>query len=1150
MLTRLTYPNVGVELKRLLQRIRNPWVLGSAVALALYALAGFLLIPTLVRHYVPKLAAEQLRCQAGVAEVRFNPFLFEFEAKDFSFKDAAGEALFGFKSLFVDFELESLFRWAWTFADIRLEGWSADLMIDREGQLNLAKIGAALPESDEASKPEDKPPRLMLKHMELRGGSVKFTDRSKSTPVTETVSPIDLAFDTISTLPGRRGSHVVSAKLPHGGVVEWKGDVSLNPILSEGVVRLKGFKLATLWNLIRDQLDLAEPSGEVGARAQYRFRYEQAKADLTLSEVGAKVAGLRLSIPAAPKPILVLDTIEIAGARFDLASRELTVPTFNVHKGRVAVSVNEAGIANWETLVKTGANTNAARPTPPARSGAPEAPWRVKLGAFKLADIGITYADASHGIPSVVSVGAFKLGLSAEAETGAALPKGRIRDLTVSLERIAIAERDKSDSLAILDSIKLEGGAMDLEKREATVQRVALQGGGAKLTRDANQSIRWLELFGPREQENLQTGVTETRNVEEGKPWRLALKALDLRGFHIALADQSISPELAYDIEDMQVALTDISNDGKTPIGFDARLKIKQGGALSTAGQLSQKADRAEAQVTIEGMNLAPLKSLVAQVAALTLESAAVSAKLRVDYNQAKTGPSLKATGAFSLDNLLLNESKSVKPFLSWKALSADGIDLGLGPDKMSIKEVRLVEPDTKIVIFKDQTVNLATAFQQKAAPSSRPPAKTEKRKTDPANPFPMSVERVRIERAKVDFADLSLVLPFAARIHDLSGAVTGISSAPTNRTRVKLEGRVDEYGQVNVEGSLSPLQLETFSDVKLIFRNVAMPPLSPYTGTFAGRRIQSGKLNLDLQYKVEERRLKSNNTIILEQFTLGERVESPNAVDLPLDLAIALLTDSEGKINASVPIEGDVDSPEFRVGHLIWEAVVNLVTTAVSAPFKALGAIVGGEEGIDAILFRPGIDTVSPPEREKLAKVAEALTKRPKIVLTVHGTYDPAADGEALRSMQVRLALARELGVDLQPGEDPGPVAADNADTQRALEALSEQRHGEDAIEAFETSYEKSEGKKPKRVSAILSLMGRASEDVDFYEKLFQQLVEKTPLATADLEALAARRGMAVIKELRSQAGFDPSRASAGEIEQVPDTQADNVPTKLELGA
>lgn len=406
-------------MKRLVQRIRDPWVLGIAAAVALYALAGFLLIPYLVRHYVPKLAGEQLRCQAAVAEVRFNPFLFELEAKDFSFKEAAGETIFGFQRLFVDFDLESLFRWAWTFADIRLEDWSLDLVIDREGRLNLAKIAARLPESNEASPPAEKPPRLLLKHMAFTGGSVKFTDHSKSTPIAETVSPIDVELDAISTLPAHRGSHVVSAKLANGGVVEWKGHVSLNPILSEGEVRLEGFKLATPWNFIRDQLDLAEPLGNVGAKARYRFRYEQAKADLTVNDVGVKLKGLRLSTPSASGPILVLDTIEVAGARFNLASRELTVPTFNVQSGHIAVSVDEKGIANWETLVKTRANTDAPQPTLPAAvtsAAAPKAPWRVKLEAFKVADVGITYADASHAIPSVISVGAFKLGLGAEGE--------------------------------------------------------------------------------------------------------------------------------------------------------------------------------------------------------------------------------------------------------------------------------------------------------------------------------------------------------------------------------------------------------------------------------------------------------------------------------------------------------------------------------------------------------------------------------------------------------------------------------------------------------------------------------------------------------------------------------------------------------------
>jgi Domain of Unknown Function (DUF748) len=328
------------------------------------------------------------------------------------------------------------------------------------------------------------------------------------------------------------------------------------------------------------------------------------------------------------------------------------------------------------------------------------------------------------------------------------------------------------------------------------------------------------------------------------------------------------------------------------------------------------------------------------------------------------------------------------------------------------------------------------------------------------------------------------------------------------------------------------------------------MPSLSPYSGTFAGRKIRSGKLNMDLEYKVENSRLKSGNKIVLEQFTLGERIESPNAVSLPLDLAIALLTDSEGKINASVPVEGDLDHPEFGYGKLIWQAIVNLITKAVTAPFHVLASVIGGsEEDIGVVLFEPGSDAIPPPEHERLKKVAQALIQRPKIKLTVLGGYDPKLDGGALRSLQVRRALAQKLDVRLQPGEDPGPVAFSSAKSQRALEDLAAERGGRNALDDFQANYEKASGKRVKRIGAISAFLGRASEDQDFYEQLFEHLVDTAPLPEADLKALADRRSKAVVKELTSQSGLDRARVAAGKVEPASEASEGNVPTKLDLG-
>src|SRR5207237_7687225 len=125
-------------------------------------------------------------------------------------------------------------------------------------------------------------------------------------------------------------------------------------------------------------------------------------------------------------------------------------------------------------------------------------------------------------------------------------------------------------------------------------------------------------------------------------------------------------------------------------------------------------------------------------------------------------------------------------------------------------------------------------------------------------------------------------------------------------------------------------------------FRNVPMPTLSPYSATFAGRRIVAGTMNLDLQYKIDRSELLGDNKVVLQRLKLGERVESPGAMKLPLDLAIAILSDTEGRIDIALPVRCNVDNPDVSYGHVIWQALVTVITKVPTAAFRSLGALLG----------------------------------------------------------------------------------------------------------------------------------------------------------------------------------------------------------------
>ena len=81
-----------------------------AVLVGLYAAAGFYGVPRLVRSQVTELFQRDYGRTVSLGEVRFNPFTFEFEARDFSVPDADGTRMLGFDRFYVNFESSSLWH--------------------------------------------------------------------------------------------------------------------------------------------------------------------------------------------------------------------------------------------------------------------------------------------------------------------------------------------------------------------------------------------------------------------------------------------------------------------------------------------------------------------------------------------------------------------------------------------------------------------------------------------------------------------------------------------------------------------------------------------------------------------------------------------------------------------------------------------------------------------------------------------------------------------------------------------------------------------------------------------------------------------------------------------------------------------------------
>ncbi len=91
-------------------------------------------------------------------------------------------------------------------------------------------------------------------------------------------------------------------------------------------------------------------------------------------------------------------------------------------------------------------------------------------------------------------------------------------------------------------------------------------------------------------------------------------------------------------------------------------------------------------------------------------------------------------------------------------------------------------------------------------------------------------------------------------------------------------------------KGKIKPLIENRYSDLEVVFSGFNLNRISTYSVKYAGYAIDRGNLSFDLTYKVSQSELKGENVVVIDQLTLGSKVESKDAVKLPIPLAVALV--------------------------------------------------------------------------------------------------------------------------------------------------------------------------------------------------------------------------------------------------------------------
>jgi hypothetical protein len=715
---------------------------------------------------------------------------------------------------------------------------------------------------------------------------------------------------------------------------------------------------------------------------------------------------------------------------------------------------------------------------------------------------------------------------SLQAHTLAISPRGDRSQTTTPW--ISLSELDVNDTKVVLND------------RTAVVGEVLLRHPVVQVWREADGTLNLQQLAGTgaaastppaREVPTAATTPAATTSATASQAWKVSLTKLSIEGADIAAEDRSVKPALKLKVAPLNLTVQNASSEGTQPLNYDLQTGIGDGGKLHTAGSVTLTPLAAQVSVDLKALDLSVLQPYVAQQADAVLYHGVASSDLKIDYAEkpAKGQPQLKVSGAAEVAALATRDSITNADFVTWSALGASGVKYQMNPSSLDIERVYAKGLYSRVIIASNGTINIKDVMRTPGAPppAAPAPAPEAKHKTLRSAPgksappassgptMPMRIRRIDIEDSTADFTDHSIQPNFNAGITALHGSVVGLSSAPSARAKITLDGSVGDYAPVQIRGEINPFLATGYTDLSMSFHNMELTSFNPYSGKYAGYSIDQGKLSTDMHYHIENRKLDATHHIVIDQLQFGAATESKQAAPLPIKLAVAILKDRNGVITLDLPeITGTIDDPKFKIAPLIWTFVLELMKKVVEAPFAAIGAMFGGGHELSYVDFEPGSAMLADAAAPKLAKLSSALVEKPQLKLDVplHATGD--LDVAALSKVALDQAVSgvQSAGSKRVPKGNAG-ASLDQTARLDALLAIYRQKLGKEPEYPGEDNGKAQNPNDPNATAA------------GHIEWLQQQLLPQFKPSADDLNALGKARAEAVQGALLTNKDLPPER-------------------------
>lgn len=978
----------GARVKKILH---NRWVKTLLVVLLLvcvYGAAGHWLLPWWLESFIPQQLQSLTGRQARVAEVRINPFTLEARIKGLQLLGPKGnQPAVDIGSLYVNLSAASIAHLAVVVDEVRIDQPRlafARLQPDRYSFSDIIEHFAQT--SPPAPHKEGEPLHFALYNIQLSHGAVEFEDAVAGRK--HHIKQLNFALPFISNLQHDVDVFVtpkLSAKV-NGSLLQIDGRSKpfTDTLVTQLALNLEALDIPSYMALVPVALPYTPVQGTLSSHLSLDFSVDaQGQPHVQLSGQ-LQLANLKV-VPKGKSSSVSLGKLALQLDKSELLLPQVAVHTLTLHKLAVllpgakqpALAIADINLAqgHYDGPSKTlqVASLEIAAPTAALKRAAN---GQIDLLQALLPDAGKQTASA----PANADAAAQSTG-ETESEAPAAKPAADSPPpADTSADSVAVKPISEPAPAPVVGADSVAA----VEKQDTGISKQ----GGESIAGDFNIKLAALSLTdGKLSFHDAGTGSTPVQ--------------LQLSGIQATLKDFTTQPGAAMPVT----------------------LSAKQGsGSLAVDGTVVIAPLQLQLNTHASHFDLAPLQGYLAGMLNVNIERLQLGTQGKLQMSMAQgSALQLAYQGDVSVSDLAVKDKLTGQPFLNWKSLKVSELALDYpaeeAPFSVSTGAIKLADFYARIILNSNARLNVldviagnnatgapvsvTTPTKGKAAqPTPEPPADT--------GPAPIiKLGAIQLADGRVSYTDNYVKPHFSADLVALNGDIGSIASTSTQPTPVNLSGQLKSGGSVAIKGEAAPLAKPLALDLSAHAKGIELTRMSPYSAKYVGYNIKKGKLSVDVHYQLQAQKLKAENHVVLDQLTFGDQVDSPDALNLPVRLAVSLLKDSQGRIDLNLPISGSISDPKFSIGSVLMSAFTNLIGKALTSPFKLLASVLGaGAEKLSYVQFKPGLATLSDAAKAKLDQLAAVLAKRSNLQMDIAGSVDPASDPAGLQLVALRNQL------------------------------------------------------------------------------------------------------------------------------------------------